>query len=283
MKTETKNFWYKQGKVIAHGQFDYLPDGFPPGKYKLGFSPSGPVFRPLETSNDEYFKFSEGPAVDAINDVMNFSGRTHKFREVGLAAKRSILLWGEPGTGKTATISIVMDALVEKGAACFICDGPGDMRAVASSAENFAPDMLKVVVLEDVDEWVNSGLLDVLDGATTPDNTVFLMTTNYPEELEERMTCRPGRADRVIYVGPPSEANRREYLTTMVPSVPAKDIDLWVEQTKGMTLAHLREFVAHTVCLGGDPGEVIERLNGMMKTTLKSKKLVHNEKLTNSA
>jgi chaperone BCS1 len=39
-----------------------------------------------------------------------------------------------------------------------------------------------------------AALLNALDGITTPDGRIFIMTTNYPERLDAAL-MRPGRAD----------------------------------------------------------------------------------------
>src|SRR5262249_23750477 len=50
-----------------------------------------------------------------------------------------------------------------------------------------------------------SQILNVLDGVESPNNphgVLLVATTNYPEIIDERISKRPGRIDRIFYVPP---------------------------------------------------------------------------------
>ena len=56
-------------------------------------------------------------------------------------------------------------------------------------------------------------LLNLLDGKFQLDNVVFLATTNYAEDLAERVINRPSRFDVVYEVGLPDKMVRECYIT----------------------------------------------------------------------
>ena len=74
-----------------------------------------------------------------------------------------------------------------------------------------------------------AGLLNILDGITTPDNRIFVMTTNRCHYLDEAL-IRPGRVDlHVVIDNLDAEAQGRmaakfnvhDYVTSSVPVSPA--------------------------------------------------------------
>src|SRR5581483_11494126 len=78
------------------------------------------------------------------------------------------------------------------------------------------PDVPVIVIMEDVDaileHYNESSVLNILDGADKIDNTVFIATTNYPEELSDRIVDRPSRFDKRFKVPMPDAKVRAFYL-----------------------------------------------------------------------
>ena len=62
-----------------------------------------------------------------------------------------------------------------------------------------------------------SGLLNVLDGFSAPDNMLFVMTTNRIEVLD-RALLRPGRIDYRLYFGDVVEEQKIELVQKILPS-----------------------------------------------------------------
>jgi hypothetical protein len=118
-------------------------------------------------------------------------------------------------------------------------------------------------------------LLQVLDGARQMNNIVYLATTNYPENLAERILNRPSRFDRVYEVGYPDPAVRRYYFEKMIngEDLGSVDMERWVEASKGFTFAHMRDMIVSVLILGNDFDEAVGHLQGMknMPTSAKTK------------
>ena len=62
-----------------------------------------------------------------------------------------------------------------------------------------------------------SGLLNVLDGFSAPENVLFVMTTNHFEVLD-RALLRPGRIDYRLYMGEASEEQKVELYRRFFPA-----------------------------------------------------------------
>ena len=124
-----------------------------------------------------------------------------------------------------------------------------------------------IVLYEDIDALVERygepEYLAILDGELQISNVVNVATTNYPERLDKRFADRPGRFDRVQYVGMPDEKARRIYLESRSPSADEVTIKRWVKASDGWSVAHLRELVVACDILGEDVTEAIERISDM--------------------
>jgi chaperone BCS1 len=63
-----------------------------------------------------------------------------------------------------------------------------------------------------------SGLLNVLDGFHTPENVLFVMTTNKMETLDPAL-LRPGRVDYRLFMGGAVESQKVELYCKFFPNV----------------------------------------------------------------
>jgi SpoVK/Ycf46/Vps4 family AAA+-type ATPase len=96
-------------------------------------------------------------------------------------------------------------------------------------------------------------------------------TTNYPERLGERLINRPSRFDRIFKIGMPGEQARRMYIVSLLErgkkvgilDQKSIQVDRWIEDTEGLSFAHLRELYIGVVLLGDPYEEVIEMLKEM--------------------
>jgi len=151
------------------------------------------------------------------------------FRRVGITPPKGILLYGEPGTGKTLLakavaastnstfIQVVGSELVQK----FIGEGAKLVKEIFEYARRKAP---AIVFIDELDalaakriEVGTSGerevnrtfmqLLAELDGFKPLDNVKIIGATNRKDILDPAI-IRPGRLDRLLYVPIPSKEAR---------------------------------------------------------------------------
>lgn len=152
------------------------------------------------------------------------------YEDVGIKPPKGVILYGEPGTGKTllakavanqtsATfLRVVGSELIQK----YLGDGPKLVREIFQAAEEMAP---SIVFIDEIDAVgtkrydSNSGgekeiqrtmleLLNQLDGFDTRSDVKVIMATNKIETLDPAL-IRPGRIDRKIEFPLPDVKTKR--------------------------------------------------------------------------
>jgi hypothetical protein len=225
----------------------------------------GSALLKLRIETDTLMELPDDAGASIIAEFATFWQIRDRFRERGFLHKRGFLLWGPPGSGKTSTLQLLIKRLVtDMGGVVLILDQPSIAAGCLQLARKIEPDRPMIAVMEDIDALVQkfgeSEYLSLLDGEAQVDRIVFLATTNYPERLDKRFVDRPSRFDTVRWIGMPSAAARRMYLTTKEPSLGADELAEWVERSDGFSVAHLKELIIAVKCFGQPLDAVIERL-----------------------
>jgi AAA+ superfamily predicted ATPase len=240
----------------------------PPGIYTLSSSAGAIFFNKTDILTDNLIELDDSAALRVIAGIEKFWESKPRFDRFGILFKRGILMWGPAGSGKTATVNMLMRDLVKRGGMVVLVQSPGIAVAGLHELRRIEPTRPIIIVLEDIEEMINNhgehGLLSLLDGEHQVSNVVVLATTNYPELLGERIINRPSRFDEVILVDMPSAKARYRYLKHVLKdTVPEAELQKWVAATKNLSVAHLRELIVATQCLDRPYEEVVERLKRM--------------------
>jgi SpoVK/Ycf46/Vps4 family AAA+-type ATPase len=129
------------------------------------------------------------------------------------------------------------------------------------------PDRQVLVIIEDIDALIEmyreSDFLNMLDGEAQLQNVVYVATTNYPEKLDKRFKDRPSRFDTIRKIDMPSEAARGTYLKVKLPNVTEEVLEDFVLNSKGYSIAYLRELIVLTQCFKMSSKLAFERLDNM--------------------
>lgn len=227
----------------------------PPGFYATIVNNSGQLFFvPLSQRTDMLLRFPHAEVDTVISEIQSFWAREEVFERFGLPYKRGILLYGPPGSGKTSALQLVARDVVERGGIVLNFDASTFLPGYRTLREH-QPDIPVVVLMEDLDAILSgrseSGILNILDGAEKMYKVVFVASTNYPEKLGPRVINRPSRFDRRIKVGHPDAVGRRMYLESLVEGKGVElDVERYVRDTHGMSLAHLKELFVSTILIG---------------------------------
>jgi len=155
-----------------------------------------------------------------------------------------------------------------------------------SKFRQIEPDRKIITIIEDFerlakDEYYSALLLQLLDGNEQLDSIVTIATTNYPENLEKRWTCRPSRFNLVLEYKKPNAEVRKFYICNKlkdggidVDSESVKeDIKRYVEKTEDFTFDFVKEAIQGIYVDGIDEDTVFERIekarkkNGHYKVT----------------
>src|SRR5271170_4364869 len=197
LATMTKSQW----AVLPNDTFTAIGatvSHLPPAIYTLSSDGNGVVYyNKTKILTDKLIELDDSAALRVISGIEVFWENKAKFDGFGILFKRGILLWGPAGSGKTATVNLLMNDLVKRGGMVVIVQQPGVAIKGLHELRRIEPDRPIIVVLEDIEEMIENygehGLLGLLDGEHQVSNVVVLATTNYPERLGERIINRPSR------------------------------------------------------------------------------------------
>jgi transitional endoplasmic reticulum ATPase len=182
------------------------------------------------------------------------------FQKLGIDPPKGVLLYGPPGTGKTLIAKAVAS---ESGAHFISIAGPeviskyyGEseqkLREIFDEAEQNAPSIIFIDELDsitprreevtgEVERRVVAQLLTMMDGLEERGQVVVIGATNRVDAIDPALR-RPGRFDREIEIGVPSEPDRIEILKIHTRGMPLSgDVDLLAlgQQTHGFVGADL--------------------------------------------
>lgn len=271
---------YTSGDGVRYFPAGSTTPALKPGVYNISLDPmKGLFFEKIPVKTDGLIRFPETNSEKVIEEIKKFWDREEQFKKYQLNYKRGIILWGPPGSGKSCTIQLIVADVIERGGVVFkftvptlFCDGVRIFREIQ-------PKTPVVCLMEDIDSTIEvyneSEVLNILDGVDQIEKVVYLATTNYPERLGQRILNRPSRFDKRFKMGHPKAESRRLYFKHLLDeqTISEYDIDLdkWVDDTEGMSVAHLKELFVAVVILGNNYKEAVDTLRSMIEDRIDSK------------
>ena len=200
-----------------------------------------------------------------LDDVSSFLSAEARewYAQHGVPYKRTFLLWGPPGCGKSSLVTAVaseFDCNV-----CVISLADPDLKDDGLRQAMQRCPKRSCVVFEDVDAVFDhhrekrqcgslvtfSGLLNALDGVGDPKGTVFFLTTNFKERLDKAL-IRPGRVDVQVKIEHASDDQMGRMLSRFYPAATTAHRASFVRAVRGseggrrVSCAQLQEhFVQH--------------------------------------
>ncbi|MCI4010143.1 ATP-dependent zinc metalloprotease FtsH [Brevibacterium sp. ZH18] len=202
-------------------------------------------------------------ALEELEEIKEFLAEPEKFKAVGAKIPKGVLLYGQPGTGKTLLAkavageagvpfySISGSDFVEM----YVGVGASRVRDLFEQAKTNAPCIIFIDEIDAVGRQRGAGmggghdereqtlnqLLVEMDGFDVKTNVILIAATNRPDVLDPAL-LRPGRFDRQIPVEAPDMKGRQHILQVHAEGKPfAPDVDLGqvAKRTPGFSGADL--------------------------------------------
>ncbi|XP_055376102.1 ribosome biogenesis protein SPATA5 [Condylostylus longicornis] len=186
-----------------------------------------------------------------------------KFTKLGIKPPRGILMFGPPGCSKTMIAKALatesrLNFLSIKGPELFsmwVGESERAVREVFRKAKQVAP---SIIFFDEIDaisgerssdgqpssvkERVLTQLLTELDGVDTLKDVTIVAATNRPDMIDKAL-LRPGRIDRLVYVGLPDDKTREEIFKIKLKIMPLHEdviLEELINKTNGYSGAEIQ-------------------------------------------
>lgn len=217
-----------------------------------------PISRTEDPFDDLYF---EQDIMDLLASIEEWLGRDVWLRDRGLPWRLGIGLHGPGSTGKSSFFLALAKKFGLPLHPFFLSNMTNqDFKTAWQSATAVSP---SIILFEDLDtvfnkrEPVNPScalsfdtVLNTISGVSASDGVILGVTTNHLECIDEAMgvptsnegqSSRPGRIDRLIYMGAMSEANRWKLANKVLKDWPDM-IPVAVKETQSFTPGQVQEY-----------------------------------------
>lgn len=174
---------------------------------------------------------------DLVSDTNEWLKRKDWFLERGLPWKRGILLYGPGGTGKSSLAVCMAEKFglpIYQLYLAYMTDE--EFKRAWEQAVNGGP---SIVLIEDFDAIFNKRkpvnsktklsfdtVLNTISGVKSSTGVILIVTTNHIENIDDAfgaikddgsgISTRPGRIDRVLYLGAMDDINRKRLITKIL-------------------------------------------------------------------
>ena len=213
-------------------------------------------------------------AKDSVQDVVDFLKNPGKYSAYGARMPKGIILYGDPGTGKTLLAKAVAgEANVPFYAVSgsdfvqiYVGVGAGRIRNLFKKARSHGKAVIFIDEIDAIGKKRDNGrgggsdekdqtlnaLLTEMSGFNETEGIIIIAATNRLDMLDEAL-LRPGRFDRHIEVTLPDVSAREKILKLHLKNKPIKDIDYseWAHKTSyfsGAKLENLTNEAAIIAC-----------------------------------
>ncbi|KAL1704725.1 P-loop containing nucleoside triphosphate hydrolase protein [Schizophyllum commune] len=181
------------------------------------------------------------------------------FRRLGVRPPKGVLLYGPPGCSKTV---LARACACESGVNFVAVKGPELLNKYVGESERAVREIFRkaraaapaIIFFDEIDalatsrdadarahEGVLTSLLNEMDGVQELLGVTIIGATNRPEVLDSAL-MRPGRLDRLLYVGPPDQEGREAVLkikTKGMQTAPDLNIEEIARLTDGCSGAEI--------------------------------------------
>lgn len=238
---------------------------------------------------------------EVMKDILTFfkPEAQKMYTRLELPYKRGIILYGDPGNGKSAMIRELIRIVPDTSKVIINVDIYNIIKVLKSVIKTLNG-RHAMVIIEDIDSMITdynrSELLNILDGVDITSGIYFIGTTNYPDRIDPAFMNRSGRFDRAYNIGNPSRNTRRKFFKSKNLNKLFEDYDvyqaievcdderekeiinLFVDYSESLPMASLKELITSTsYMLAADPCISIEEAVIKSYNTLTGDMMSHKE------
>jgi cell division protease FtsH len=211
-------------------------------------------------------------AKESVKDIVDFLKTPEKYTAYGARMPRGIILYGEPGTGKTLLAKAVAG---EANVPFYAMSGSDFVQVYVGVGASRIRQLFKkakghgkaVIFIDEIDaigkkrdgakaggsderDQTLNALLTEMSGFNEKDGIIVMAATNRLDMLDSAL-LRPGRFDRHIEIALPDVAAREKILALHLDNKPAREINLheWAQKTSYFSGAKLESLVNEAAIL----------------------------------
>lgn len=187
-------------------------------------------------------------AKEELIEVVDFLKNPQKYLRIGAEIPKGVLLVGPPGTGKTLLARAVageagvpfLTVSASEFMEMFVGVGASRVRSLFDEARKASPAIIFIDEIDSIGRRRGAGIggghdereqtlnqiLSEMDGFEKDTSVIIIAATNRPDILDPAL-LRPGRFDRQVTIGLPTQSERKEILQVHVRNKPiADDVEL---------------------------------------------------------
>ncbi len=183
-------------------------------------------------------------AKQELLEVVDFLKNPQKYLRIGAEIPKGVLLVGPPGTGKTLLARAVageagvpfLTVSASEFMEMFVGVGASRVRSLFDEARKSSPAIIFIDEIDSIGRRRGAGIggghdereqtlnqiLSEMDGFEKDTSVIIVAATNRPDILDPAL-LRPGRFDRQVTIGLPTQSERKEILGVHVRNKPIAD------------------------------------------------------------
>jgi cell division protease FtsH len=220
-------------------------------------------------------------AKQELLEIVDFLKNPQKYHRIGAEIPKGVLLVGPPGTGKTLLARAVageagvpfLTVSASEFMEMFVGVGASRVRSLFDEARKSSPSIIFIDEIDSIGRRRGAGIggghdereqtlnqiLSEMDGFEKDTSVIVVGATNRPDVLDPAL-LRPGRFDRQVTIGLPTQSERKDILAVHVRNKPIADdvsLERMAEATPMFSGADLENLTNEAALIAARTGKQI--------------------------